>query len=110
MTKQSLQVKGRTDLLGFSLVLTSEALEFVEKIQRKFSSERERLLQLRKVRQAKFDQGVRPDFLSETENIRNSEWRTSPIPNDLLDRRVEITGPSGDTKMVINAFNSGANV
>ena len=110
MTKQSLQVKGRTDLPGFSLVLTSEALEFVEKIQRKFSSERERLLQLRKVRQAKFEQGVRPDFLPETENIRNSEWRTSPIPNDLLDRRVEITGPSGDTKMVINAFNSGANV
>ena len=110
MASQSLQVKGRTDLPNFSLVLTGEALEFVEKIQRKFSGERKRLLELRKGRQAKFDQGVRPDFLQETENIRKSEWRTSPIPNDLVDRRVEITGPSGDTKMVINAFNSGANV
>jgi len=110
MTNQKLQVKGRTDLPNFSLILTDEALEFVEKIQRKFSSERERLLRLRKERQAKFEQGVRPDFLSETENIRKSDWTTSPIPNDLLDRRVEITGPSGDTKMVINAYNSGANV
>ena len=94
----------------FSRILTPEAMEFVSKIQRKFAPERERLLQLRHERQASFNQGVRPDFLSETENIRNSEWRTSDIPQDLLDRRVEITGPSGDTKMVINAFNSGANV
>ncbi len=94
----------------FSGVLTAEALEFVAKIQRKFAPERERLLQLRHERQVRFDQGVRPDFLPETESIRNSEWRTSEIPKDLLDRRVEITGPSGDTKMVINAFNSGANV
>jgi len=110
MTNQKLQVKERTDLPNFSLILSNEPLEFVEKIQRKFSSERERLLRLRKERQAKFDQGERPNFLSETEDIRKSEWRTSPIPNDLLDRRVEITGPSGDTKMVINAYNSGANV
>ncbi len=94
----------------FSSVLSDEALEFVAKIQKKFSKERIRLLQLRHERQASFDQGIRPDFLKETENIRNSEWRTSEIPRDLQDRRVEITGPSGDTKMVINAFNSGANV
>ena len=105
-----MQVKGETDLPNFSLVLTVDALEFVEKIQRKFSGERKRLLELRRERQAKFEEGVRPNFLPETENIRKSEWRTSTIPNDLLDRRVEITGPSGDTKMVINAFNSGANV
>ena len=94
----------------FSLVLSDGALEFVGKIQKKFSRERTRLLQLRHDRQVGFDKGVRPDFLKETENIRSSEWRTSEIPKDLQDRRVEITGPSGDTKMVINAFNSGANV
>ncbi len=94
----------------FSEVLTEEALDFVGKIQLKFSAERSRLLQLRRERQVKFDQGIRPDFLPETLDIRDSEWKTSEIPKDLLDRRVEITGPSGDTKMVINAFNSGANV
>src|SRR5579862_7764071 len=106
----NLQVKGRTDLPDFAPVLTGEALGFVEKLQRRFSGERKRLLELRKGRQASFDQGVRPNFLPETENIRKAEWRTSEIPGDLLDRRVEITGPAGDTKMVINAFNSGANV
>jgi malate synthase len=110
MADQKLRVSGRIDLPGFSYILTDDALEFVAKIQQKFSAERERLLMLRKERQSKFNQGVRPNFLSETEGIRKSEWRTSLIPKDLLDRRVEITGPSGDTKMVINAFNSGANV
>jgi malate synthase len=94
----------------FAGVLTDETLEFVGKIQRKFGPEREHLLRLRRERQTHFDHGERPDFLPETENVRNSDWRTSEIPADLLDRRVEITGPSGDTKMVINAFNSGANV
>jgi malate synthase len=98
------------DRPGFSQILTDEALEFVGKIQRQFFPERRRLLELRKERQLKFDQGFRPDFLPETANIRDSEWRTSEIPKDLLDRRVEITGPSGDTKMVINALNSGASV
>jgi malate synthase len=101
---------GRTDLPNFSSVFTKEALEFVVKIDRKFSGQRENLLQLRQERQKQFDLGARPNFLQETENIRKSEWRIGSIPKDLLDRRVEITGPAGDTKMVINAFNSGANV
>jgi malate synthase len=61
------------------------------------------------VRQAKFDAGEPPDFLPETAEVRAREWRVAPLPKDLLDRRVEITGPT-DRKMVINALNSGASV
>lgn len=111
MTKSGLEIKAEYgDHPEFSSILTDDALEFVAKIQRKFSAERERLLELRRERQARFDQGIRPDFLAETHSIREMDWNTSKIPDDLLDRRVEITGPSGDTKMMINAFNSGANV
>ena len=59
--------------------------------------------------QREIDNGKLPDFLPETAGIRESEWRVAPIPKDLLDRRVEITGPV-DRKMIINALNSGANV
>lgn len=108
----SLQIKAGYEQLypDYGSVLTPDVLDFVAKIQKKFSPERERLLELRHERQLAFDQGTKPDFLPETADIRSSEWKTSEIPTDLLDRRVEITGPSGDTKMVINAFNSGANV
>jgi malate synthase A len=67
------------------------------------------LLARRRERQARFDAGERPDFLSETADVRAREWTVAPLPNDLLDRRVEITGPT-DRKMVINALNSGASV
>src|SRR6185369_16284334 len=60
-------------------------------------------------RQARFDAGERPDFLPETAHIRSSEWTVAPLPPDLLDRRVEITGPV-ERKMIINALNSGASV
>src|SRR3954464_6403565 len=88
-------------------ILTPEALAFVEKIERKFGARRHELLARRAARQKEFDAGRLPDFLPETKEIRASEWRIAPQPKDMLDRRVEITGPT-DRKMVINALNSGA--
>jgi len=93
----------------FAEILTPEAMDFVAKLIRTFSGRREELLRRRVLRQAEIDAGKMPDFLPETENIRNSDWTVAPLPNDLLDRRVEITGPS-ERKMIINALNSGAKV
>jgi len=92
----------------FATVLTPEALEFLSKLVRKFSKRREELLARRGQRQARIDAGEMPGFLRETEKIRNSEWTIAREPHDLQKRHVEITGPSGDRKMVINALNSGA--
>ena len=88
-------------------ILTDEALSLVAKLHRTFEQRRAQLLALRAVRQEEFDAGKLPDFLPETAGIRNSEWKIAPQPADMLDRRVEITGPT-DRKMVINALNSGA--
>lgn len=93
----------------FAEILTPEALSFLQKLDRKFSGSREILLQKRQERQADINNGKLPDFLPETEKIRNSSWTIAPLPKDLQDRRVEITGPV-DRKMVINALNSGAKV
>lgn len=93
----------------YARILTPEALNFVEKLVRQFSAVREQLLQKRVERQAVIDRGVLPNFLPETEHIRNGSWTIAPLPNDLQDRRVEITGPV-DRKMIINALNSGASV
>ncbi len=90
-------------------VLTPEALAFIVDLERRFGAERRRLLGLREERQARLDAGEKPDFLTETRTIRESEWQIAPLPDDLLDRRVEITGPV-DRKMIINALNSGAKV
>ena len=90
-------------------VLTPDALEFIGSLVRDFSSPRDELLARRRERQRRFDAGERPDFLPDTQKVRESEWTVAPIPRDLLDRRVEITGPV-DRKMVINALNSGARV
>ena len=94
---------------AFGEILTPEALAFVAKLERAFGQRRRELLQKRDERQAEIDAGQMPDFLSETEAIRSSDWTVAPIPADLQDRRVEITGPV-DRKMVINALNSGAKV
>ena len=88
-------------------VLTEDALEFVAALHRRFDARRRALLAARLERQKAFDAGELPDFLPETAYIRESEWQVAPIPADLMDRRVEITGPT-DRKMVINALNSGA--
>jgi len=88
-------------------VLTPEALSFVAKLHRAFESRRQDLLALRAARQREFDAGKFPDFIPETAPLRAKEWTIARQPKDLLDRRVEITGPT-DRKMVINALNSGA--
>jgi len=93
----------------FAEILTPEALKFVAKLVRNFSSKREELLANRSARQIELDNGKMPDFLAETAAIRSSDWQVAPLPNDLQDRRVEITGPV-DRKMIINALNSGAKV
>jgi malate synthase len=90
-------------------VLTKEATEFLNRLARTFESRRQELLARRTVRQDEIDGGKLPDFLAETASIRESEWTVAPIPKDLMDRRVEITGPV-DRKMIINALNSGASV
>ncbi|MCA3629206.1 MAG: malate synthase A [Methylobacterium sp.] len=90
-------------------ILTKDALDFVASLQRAFNGRRKELLAARVERQKRFDAGELPRFLPETAAIRSGEWRVAPIPNDLLDRRVEITGPV-DRKMVINALNCGAKV
>ena len=89
-------------------ILSQEALAFLEALHKKFNATRLALLQARADRQKSFDQGALPDFLAETKSVREASWTVAPLPHDLLDRRVEITGPV-DKKMIINALNSGAN-
>src|SRR5580698_123971 len=93
----------------FSEILTPQAVEFLGALARNFENRRTELLRARTDRQKTFDEGALPDFLPETASVREADWTVAPIPKDLLDRRVEITGPV-DRKMVINALNSGANV
>lgn len=93
----------------FREILTPEALEFVVNLHEHFNARRKKLLNERVNRQEAFDAGRLPDFLPETKEIRNTNWKIAPIPKELEDRRVEITGPV-DRKMVINALNSGAKV
>ena len=107
-TSNSAEILG--PLKGHELeILTPGALAFVAELHRRFDPERRRLLAAREERQKRLDAGERPDFLDETREIRESDWTVAPAPDDLLDRRVEITGPV-DRKMVINALNSGARV
>ena len=90
-------------------ILTPEAKAFLLKLAARFEPRRQELLARRRSAQREIDNGKFPNFLTETAKIRESEWKVAPIPKDLLDRRVEITGPV-DRKMIINALNSGANV
>jgi malate synthase len=88
-------------------ILSADALAFLAELHRRFDGTRRRLLAARAERQARIDAGELPDFLPETREIREGDWRVAPVPAELQDRRVEITGPV-DRKMVINALNSGA--
>lgn len=90
-------------------ILTNDALAFVADLHRRFDATRKQLLQARVEQQARYDTGALPDFLKETRALRDGDWTVAPIPADLQDRRVEITGPV-DRKMVINALNCGAKV
>ena len=94
---------------GYESILTPEALHFLAELHKRFNATRLELLKRRGERQAEIDNGALPDFLEETVSIRESQWQVSPVPADLQDRRVEITGPV-DRKMIINALNSGAKV
>ena len=108
MAQNGIEIHG--DMMpGFDEILTPEALAFIAELQRAFNGRRIDLLQRRAERQKAIDAGEMPDFLPETAEIRSADWTVAPIPPDLQDRRVEITGPV-DRKMVINALNSGANV
>ncbi len=90
-------------------ILSQEALAFLAALHTKFNPTRLALLEARAERQKSFDKGALPDFLAETRSVREDNWTVAPLPADLLDRRVEITGPV-DKKMIINALNSGARV
>src|SRR5579862_9235419 len=89
--------------------LTPEAVAFIVDLQRTFNKRRKQLLDARHERQKKIEAGEKPDFLESTRQIREASWTVAPLPADILDRRVEITGPV-DRKMIINALNSGAKV
>jgi len=91
----------------FAEILTPDALALVAKLSRAFEPRRQELLAARVERAKRLDAGERPDFLPKTKSIREGDWKIAPVPEALYCRRVEITGPV-DAKMVINAFNSGA--
>src|SRR5206468_9719619 len=94
---------------GCEAILTPPALRFVADLARRFESTRQELLARRAARLKELEEGRLPDFLPETRALRERDWTVAPIPGDLLERKVEITGPV-DRKMVINALNSGASV
>ncbi|HEV1285854.1 MAG TPA: malate synthase A [Bryobacteraceae bacterium] len=94
---------------SFEEILTPQAVAFLIELHRRFDGRRKERLENRVARQKAIDGGQFPTFLPETESIRKAAWKVAPIPRDLTDRRVEITGPV-DRKMVINALNSGASV
>ncbi|UOV00041.1 malate synthase A [Chryseobacterium daecheongense] len=103
-TKTQLRIKSQQQ---FEEVFTPELIDFLVELHQNFNHKRIELLENRKATQKKFDERILPTFLVETEQIRNEDWVCNPLPEDLLDRRVEITGPV-DRKMIINALNSGA--
>ncbi|HEX8841429.1 MAG TPA: malate synthase A, partial [Sphingomicrobium sp.] len=92
---------------GANEILTPSALEFLSELHQRFNERRLELLEKREERQDRFDAGELPDFPEETRDIREADWTIGAMPHDLLDRRVEITGPT-NAKMLINALNSGA--
>ncbi len=92
---------------GFEPVLTADALEFVTELHRRFAGTRRELLAARAARRERLAAGGMLDFLPETREVREGDWRVAPAPRDLQQRWVEITGPP-DRKMTINALNSGA--
>ncbi|MBO0723793.1 MAG: malate synthase A, partial [Blastocatellia bacterium] len=93
----------------YAEILTEEAMAFLAGLAREFENRRREQLERRRIRQRELSAGHLPDFLAATRDIRENEWTVAPIPSDLRDRRVEITGPV-ERKMIINALNSGANV
>jgi malate synthase len=98
-----------SNVRGGGEVLTEAALEFLAELHERFNARRLSLLDKRQERQKRFDAGDLPDFPEDTRELRDADWTIGSIPPDLMERRVEITGPT-NAKMLINALNSGANV
>ena len=107
-TPEGVQITGQITP-EYAEILTFEALSFLAKLHRNFDARRRELLERRVARLQELGAGKLPDFLPETRSVREADWKVAPVPADLQDRRVEITGPT-DRKMVINALNSGANM
>jgi len=105
-THAGIELRGAMEL-GFDEVLTPDALEFVAELQRQFGPTRTQLLDARTQRRARLAAGESLDFVTESERIRDGDWKVAPVPADMQQRWVEITGPT-DRKMTINALNSGA--
>jgi len=106
MTTHNIELHGAMQP-GFEEVVTADALEFVAELQHRFGPRREELLEARACRRARLAAGEMLDFLSDTQEIRDGDWTVAPVPPDMQQRWVEITGPT-DRKMMINALNSGA--
>ncbi|MGH2701810.1 MAG: malate synthase, partial [Actinomycetota bacterium] len=102
---QQINLRGDRD----EVILSDEALDFVAGLHRTFDGRRRELLAARPERRRLIESGELPDFLTATKDVREGDWRVAPAPEDLQDRRTEITGPT-DRKMIINALNSGAKV
>src|SRR5881296_92076 len=108
MSAEKISVLGPVEQ-GFEEILTPDALHFVANLTTQFSGRLTTLLERRSLLAARVRAGTLPEFLPETEHVRKASWKVAPIPSDLRQRRVEITGPV-DRKMMINALNSGADV
>ncbi len=106
---RQVEIKGKP-VRGSEKILTGEALDFVAELVETFRPKHAEILLQRALTQKHLDAGMRFRFNEETERIRTGSWRVWPVPKELEDRRVEITGPAGNRGMVINALNSGANV
>ena len=104
---KSIKISGKI-LSRYEEIVSNEALEFIQEIHQRFNDTRLKLLSERKKRQKAIDNGGQLDFLEETKKIRDSDWKIKNIPQDLLKRQVEITGPPVPKKMLISALNSGA--
>ena len=104
---KSIKISGKI-LSRYDEIVSNKALQFVEQIHDKFNNTRLELLNERKKRQMAIDNGHKLDFLTETKKIRDSDWKIKNIPQDLLKRQVEITGPPIPKKMFVTALNSGA--
>jgi malate synthase len=112
--KQELTMPSGVEVLGplaksYEEILSADALAFLAELERRFGPTRHELLARRRKVDARLQGGELPDFLDDTRAIREAEWQIAPVPRDLRDRRVEITGPV-DRKMIVNALNCGASV
>lgn len=107
-TVEGVQINGQTSS-AYEAILSPQTLSFLSKLHHHFNAKRLHLLKDRAERQRGIDKGAIPNFLEETKEIREGNWKVAPPPTDLKTRTVEITGPT-TKKMMINALNSGANV